>query len=95
MKITVDAHPKINRGQKTHTVSGKLVGHGIHANFLDSSSTSSYVYKEKNISPEAQRVFDQDGNEFGKWLYENANNHLPWSVLSYEAFKQKVNLNDD
>ena len=47
MKLTVNAHPKINRGQKTHGDTGKLIGHGIHANFLDPSSISSYVYKEK------------------------------------------------
>ena len=95
MKLAVDAHPKINHGQKTHADSGKLVGHGTHANFLDPSSTSSYVYKERNLNPEAQKIYNQDGDSFGQWLYENAEEHLPWSMLSYESFKQKVNLSDD
>jgi hypothetical protein len=95
MKLTVDAHPKINRGQKTHADSGKLIGHGLRANFLNPSTTDSYVYKEKNLNPEVQRIYDQDGDSFGKWLYENAKDHIPWSILSYEAFKQKVNKNDD
>ena len=94
MKLTVDAHPKINHGQKTHADSGKLIGHGLCANFLNPSTTDSYVYKEKNLNPEVQRIYDQDGDSFGKWLYENAKNHIPWSILSY-AFKQKVNKNDD
>ena len=52
MKLTVDAHPKINRGLKTHADSGKLIGHGLCANFLDPSTTDSYVYKNKNLDPE-------------------------------------------
>ncbi|CAI2201868.1 11334_t:CDS:1, partial [Funneliformis geosporum] len=40
--LAVNVHPKINCEQKTHANSGKLIGHGTHANFLDLSSTSSY-----------------------------------------------------
>ncbi len=49
MKVTVDAHPKINRGKKTHADSGKLIGHGPCVEFLNLSSTGSYVYKEKTL----------------------------------------------
>ena len=94
MKLICDAHPKINRGQKTHADSGKLIGHGLRANFLDPSTTDSYVYKNKNLDPEIQRIYDEDGNSFGEWLYKNAEDHVPWSVLSYKIFKQKVNLNN-
>ena len=62
MKLTCDAHPKINRGQKTHADSGKLIGHGLRANFLDPSTTDSYVYKNKNLDSEIQRIYDKDGN---------------------------------
>ncbi len=95
MKLTVDAHPKLNRGKVTHPDSGKLVGHGSRAEFLNPSTTGSYVYKEKNLDPEVQKIHDQNGYEFGKWLYECAKSYLPWTVLSYEAFKQKVNMGDD
>jgi hypothetical protein len=39
MKLTCDAHPKINCEQKIHTELGKLIGHGLRANFLDLSIT--------------------------------------------------------
>ena len=81
--------------KKTHADSEKLVGHDVYANFLDPSSTSSYVYKERNLNIEAQKIYNQDGDSFGKWLYENAKDHLPWSMQSYELFKEKVNLGDD
>ena len=72
MKLTVDAHPKINRSKETHADSGKLIGHGSRAEFLNPSSTGSYVYKEKNLDPEVQKIYDQNGDEFGNWLYEYA-----------------------
>ena len=95
MKLTVEAHPKLNHSKKTHADSGKLVGHGTHAQFLNPSSTMPYTYKEKNLDPEIQKIYDQDGDEFGKWLYENAENYLPWTVLSYEEFKRKVSISDN
>ena len=47
MKLTCDAYLKINRRQKTHADSGKLISHSLRANFLDPSTIDSYVYKIK------------------------------------------------
>ncbi len=95
MKLTVDAHLKINRSKKTHASSGKLAAHGTRAEFKKPSTTGLYVYKEKNLDPEAQKIYDQNGDEFGKWIYEYAKDYLPWAVVSYEEFKKKVNMEDD
>jgi len=94
MMLTVKAHPKLNRG-KSHAYSGKLAAHGLHAKRLDPNHTMSYVYKKKNLDPHAQKIYDEDGNSFGKWLYQNAYRYLPWTMKSYEEFKEKVNLGDD
>jgi hypothetical protein len=93
LKETVDAYPKLNRGQNTHADSGKLVGHGYRANFLNPSTYDTYVLKEKD--PELQKIFVDDGDSFGIWLYNFAKIHLPWSTVSYETFKKKINLNLD
>ena len=52
MKLICDAHPKINREQKTHADLGKLIGYGLRANFLDLLITDSYVNKNKNLDLE-------------------------------------------
>jgi len=66
MKLIVDAHPKINRSKETHADSEKLIGHDSCTDFLNPSSTSLYVYKEKNLNSEVQKIYDQNGDEFGK-----------------------------
>ena len=47
LKLTVDVHPKLNRGRVRHPDDGKLSAHGLHAVFLSPKETSSYVYEEK------------------------------------------------
>lgn len=95
MKATVEAHPLLRRGQKTHADSGKLVGHGLRANFLKPSTTSTYVYNEKDLDPDTQRVYDEDGNSFAKWLYETADIYLPQAMNSYKEFKKYASMEDD
>jgi len=48
MKLTVEAHSKLNYGKKTHVDSKKLIRHNIHIQFLNPSSTMLYTYKEKS-----------------------------------------------
>ncbi len=77
MKLTVDVHPKINHSKETHADSGKLIDYGSRADFLNLSSTGSYVYKEKNLDSKVQKIYDQNENEFEKWLYEYVKYYLP------------------
>lgn len=95
LKLTVKAHPPLKRGRIHHADSGKLVGHGIHADRKKPSTTMNYVYKDKHLNPEEQKIYDEVGNSFGKWLYKNAQNYLSWTTKSYEEFKKKVSLSDD
>ena len=95
MMLTTQAHYKINRGQKTHADSGKLVGYGPHAEFLNPNQSTTYAYAKKNLDPEEQKIRDEDGDSFGKWLYENAHNYLRWTMKSYEEFKKKISLEDE
>ena len=94
MMMTVKVHNKLRRGI-SHADSGKLVGHGLHADRIDPKHSISYVYSESNLDPHKKKIYDQDGNSFGKWLYQNAHNYLPWTMKSYEDFKEKVKLDDD
>ena len=48
LMVTVKAHYKINHG-KTHASSETIVGHGLHAKFLDSKESTTYSYK-KNLN---------------------------------------------
>jgi hypothetical protein len=93
MKVTMNAHPEIQRGQ-SHESDGIMVGHGIRKNPTD-SHTGTYVYKDKHLEPEVQRIYDHDGNTLAKWLYDNASIHLPWTILSYEEFKKNTQLNNE
>jgi hypothetical protein len=90
MKVTINAHPAINRGA-THKNNGIIVGHGKRKN-PENSFAGSYVYKNKSLTPEEQKIYDKNGDSFAKWLYKNADNYLPWVALSYEEFKEQVQL---
>src|SRR6266542_1405920 len=48
MKNTVDVHPKLNY-EKSHTTTGKLVGHGIRTDLKKTATTGKYVYNDKKI----------------------------------------------
>jgi hypothetical protein len=74
---------------------GKLIGHGTRANFLKPSTTGTYVYKEKNLDPNTQKVYDSDGTSLAKWLYETADLYLPWAMKSYKEFKKNTCMNDN
>jgi len=93
IKVTIEAHPPINRGA-AHKDDGIIVGHGLRKNPEDSYA-GNYVYKDKALSPEEQKIYNEDGDSFAKWLYENAKSYLPWAVLSYEDFRNKVQLGND
>jgi len=67
---TVKAHPPIHRGKKTHADDGKMVGHGIRANFLAPFTTGTYVYKKKDLNPDVQKIYVNNGDSLAKWLYE-------------------------
>ncbi|CAI2181564.1 5215_t:CDS:2 [Funneliformis geosporum] len=49
MKVIIEAHHKIKRKPKSHIDVEKLVGHSLHAKFLNVSTTSSYSYLDKNL----------------------------------------------
>jgi hypothetical protein len=93
MKVTMNAHPEIIRGE-SHKFDGKMVGHGLRKNPTD-SYTGTYVYKDKHLEPEVQKIYDHDGNTLAKWLYNNARVHLPWTILSYEEFKKNTQLDNE
>ena len=93
IKSTIDAHYTIHRGI-SHDSTGDMVGHGTRPNFLD-RRPGFYAYKDKAIDPEAQRIFDDDGNTLAKWLYDFGKEYLSFATLSYDEFKEKVKLNDD
>ena len=95
LMLTVNAHNKLKRGQQSHPDSGTIVGHGLHAIRNDPKHTMSYVYNEKNLDPEKQKIYNKDGDSFGRWLYQNAHHYLDWTMNSYENFKTKVGLGDD
>ena len=47
------------------------------------------------MDPHEQAIYDEVGDSFGKWLYQNASHYLHWTTNSYEEFKKKVSLSDD
>jgi len=94
MMLTTDAYYPIKRGSKTHADSGTIVAHGFHAEFLDPKKLTTYAYTKK-LSLEEQKIYDEDGDNFRKFLYLNAYNYLCWIIDSYENFKKKVDLEDD
>src|SRR3989337_1269135 len=95
MILTIQAHYKIKRGSKTHADSGKMIGHGSHADFKNPNESRTYAYEDKNLDPEEQKIHDEDEDSFGKWLYTNAYNYLHWTTNTYEEFKKKISLEDD
>lgn len=95
IKATIEVHPSFNRGKINHADSGKMVAHGQRKNPLD-SFVGNYVYKdEKNLNPEALKVFVEDGDSIANWIYDHAKENLPWITESYEQFKKKVNIDND
>jgi hypothetical protein len=93
IKSTIDVHYAIRRG-KSHESVGDMVGYGTRPNFLD-GRPGSYAYKKKASDPDAQRIFDDDGNTLANWLYDYGKKYLPFTTLSYDEFKKKVKLGDD
>ncbi len=67
---TVKAYPPIYHGKKTHADDGKMVGHDIRANFLAPFTTGTYVYKKKDLNPDVQKIYVNNGDSLAKWLYE-------------------------
>ena len=92
IKVTLESHHSIKRGAQ-HVSSGKMVAYGTRPNRTN-PPTHSYSYK-KVLDPHEQRVYDMDGNTLGKWLFEYGKNYLPDTALSYEVFKDNLNLDDD
>jgi hypothetical protein len=92
MKVTVKAHYPLNRG-KEHSSFGTMVGHGIREN-ITTIPTFNYSYNKK-LGPNAQKIFDNDGNTLAKWLFENSKRYIPFATSSYEEFKAKVELDND
>lgn len=91
IKSIIEGHPILRRG-KSHASSGKLVGDGLRANRLD-SGVSNYVYKTSN--PEEQKILSSSGIILAKWLLDYGKQHLSWSTISYEEFKNNTGLNED
>jgi len=77
IKLTIDVYPKINCSKEIYANLGKLIGHDFCADFLNPSSTSLYIYKEKNLDHKVQKIYDQNRDEFRKWLYKYAKYYLP------------------
>ena len=65
MMLTVKTHSKLKREQ-FHAYSGKLATHSLHAKYLDPNHTMLYIYKDKNLDPHAQKIYDKDENSFRK-----------------------------
>src|SRR5688572_25941847 len=80
LKLTVEVYFKLNHRQVRHPDDGKLSAYGLHAVFLSPEETSSYVYEEKNIDSHKKIIYDEVGDSFGKWLYQNASYYLPWTT---------------
>jgi uncharacterized protein YlbG (UPF0298 family) len=93
IKNTTTAHYVIRRG-KNHAAVGNMHAHGMHSNFFD-GQVEPYAYKDKALNPDAQRMFDDDGNTLANWLYEYGRKYLPFATSSYDEFKEKVKLGDD
>src|SRR4051812_4010726 len=83
IKVTIDAHYKINCGDQ-HSSSSIMTGHGLHSNC---TNPPTYAYKDKNLGSNAIKIYEEDGNILGNWLFENGKTYLPSTVLSYEKFK--------
>ena len=90
IKNTTEAHYVVRRGKK-HASFGDMYAHGNRPNFLD-GHVGSYAYKNKALDPDAQRIFDDDGNTLANWLYEYGRKYLPFATLSYDEFKEKAKL---
>ena len=90
IKSMIEGHPVLNRG-KSHKSNGPLVAHGYRPNRLD-SGLGTYVYKASN--PEEQKILDNNGSTLARWLFEYGKRHLPWTTISYEEFKNQVNLDE-
>src|SRR3954454_5095246 len=93
IKVTIDAHYKIKR-EDQHSSSGTITGHSSRSNRTN-LPTYTYSYKDKNLGPNAIKIYEEDGNILGNWLFESGKIHLPSSVSSYEKFKNKVKIEDD
>ena len=93
IKNVIKTHYSLVRGE-SHTAKGTMTATGTRKNPLD-SSTGPYAYKNKALSPEEQKIIDNDGNTLAKWLYNFARKHFPDAALSYDVFKEKVSLEDD
>jgi hypothetical protein len=88
-------HPSFNRGKINHADRGKMVAYGQRKNPLN-LFVGNYVFKdEKNLNPEALKVFVEDGDSIANWIYDYAKVNLPWITESYEQFKKKINIDND
>ena len=92
IKVTIEAHYKINRGVQHSSSAGIMAAHGSRPN-RTYPATYSYAYKKK-IGPNAKKIYENDGNALGNWLFESGKFYLPSTILSYEEFKNEVKLED-
>ncbi len=73
-----------------------ISSHGSYAKFLDLKKSTTYLYKKNlNLNPHKQKIYDEEGDSFEKWLYKNAYNYLRQITNSYKEFKKKINLRDN
>ena len=84
----------VNKRGESHPHDGMMVGHGSRKDPLG-SFYGNYVYKDKTLTPESQRIYEEDGNTIAKWLYENARQYLPWAMCSYDEFKLQADVREE
>jgi len=93
IKVTIESHYPLKRGPEHASAAGIMAGHGPHAN-ITPIPTDSYSYN-KHLDPHTQRIFDTDGNTLAKWLFEYGKHYLPYTTVSYEEFRDNLNLEED
>ena len=93
IKVTVESHYPLRRGPEHASAAGIMAGHGSRANRTN-PPTDTYAYKE-DLDPHEQRVYDTDGNTLAKWLFEYGKHYLPYTTVSYEEFRDNLNLEED
>ncbi len=77
IKGTIEAHYKFKHGQINHAHDGDMAGHGFCAEGNNPNVYDTYAYKNKNLDPHIQKLFDEDRDSLAKWLYEFAKINLP------------------
>lgn len=92
IKVTIDAHYPIKRGDR-HSSSGIMAAYGFRQN-RTTLPTYTYSYNDKNLDSDVEKIYDNDGDTLGNWIYECGKFYLPDTALSYEEFKSNVTIED-